>query len=238
MVFTAILVALAMGVWQADTLQRGVLGGERAMCRGEAATHVVQAGEELTATHEDDVIVVLGNGATVYTNLGDDLVCVYGSDQPQGSYGHGSSILAAEGSKTVITYGGSNFIQTLGSGDDFIYLNGHEEEVETDTGNDHIWALGATSARITSGGGSDLIVGSNGNDFLFAGAGSDVVLGNGGNDTIEGQDGNDTLKGGTGQDTLDGGSGSDDCEDHGVGTNFISCEEVTQPPFPPLPESI
>src|ERR1700754_1560378 len=48
-------------------------------CRGEAATAVVGGGEEFSGGSERDVVVVIGNGAEVWTNLGDDLVCVYGN---------------------------------------------------------------------------------------------------------------------------------------------------------------
>lgn len=237
----ALMVAFLLGMWHADiaaALRSTAHTSEsQATCRGERATDIVEAGEEFIGTHQRDVIVVLGNGATVWTNMGDDLVCVYGSDRPQANYGHGSQIHAAEGNKTIITYGGSNYIQTLGDGDDLIYLNGNEEEVETSDGNDHIWALGATRARITSGAGNDFITGSPGNDFIKGGEGHDVILGNAGNDTLEGGSGNDTLRGGAGQDTLDGGTQNDECEDHDQNTTFIACEEITQPPQPPLPES-
>jgi Ca2+-binding RTX toxin-like protein len=103
-----------------------------------------------------------------------------------------------------------------GDGHDLIYLNGEIENVEARGGNDHVWALGATSAWIDGGSGDDLIIGSPGSDSLYGGTGNDFILGAPGFDLLDGQDG-------------------DTCYDIPDGANFVDCEVLL--PHPGLPES-
>lgn len=215
-----------------------IVSTDQASCRGERATLIVNEGETVMGTSERDVIVVLGTGAEVWTQQGDDLVCVYGPGPDSREAYHGSDIYAGPGNNTIITYGGSNDIYAS-TGNDLIYLNGNYETAEGHDGNDAIWALGTISAYIDGNGGDDAIYGSPSNDNLAGGGGADFIMGNGGNDTISGEDGSDTLFGGFGQDTLNGGggAGADYCSDHDDDTIFMGCENVMQPPVPPLPES-
>jgi Ca2+-binding RTX toxin-like protein len=204
-------------------------------CRGEAATAVVAAGDDYTGGNERDVVVLLGNGSEVWTNLGDDLVCVYGNAAGD-AYGHGSTIHLGPGHDTIITYGGSNYI-TGGDGNDFIYLNGDVEEVEAQEGNDHIWALGATTARVYGGDGNDLLVGSPGRDHFFGDGDTDVLMGNGGDDDLNGGDGNDTIYGNGGVDDLRGDGGQDECIDNLPAGAILSSCETQSGGGPGLPES-
>jgi Ca2+-binding RTX toxin-like protein len=205
------------------------------MCRGEAATAVVAAGEDFVGGNERDVVVLAGNGSEVWTNLGDDLVCVYGNSNGD-TYGHGSTIHLGPGNDTIITYGGSNYI-TGDDGNDFIYLNGDVEEVEAGDGDDHIWALGATSASVEAGDGNDLIVGSPGRDHFDGGANTDVLMGNGGDDELKGGDGNDTLYGNAGVDQLMGDGGQDECIDNLPAGAMLSSCEIQSGGGPGLPEA-
>jgi Ca2+-binding RTX toxin-like protein len=133
----------------------------------------------------------------------------------------------------VITYGGSNTIDTF-DGDDLIYLNGDQETVSAGAGHDHIWGLGATVASIDGEDGNDLIVGSPGNDVLSGGEGVDMILGAEGDDIIDGDGDPDYLAGGFGFDDIDGGADQDTCEDSlPGGAAFASCEVTSNDPgFP------
>jgi Ca2+-binding RTX toxin-like protein len=212
----------------------GQPSGQMPTCRGVEADGVVGPGEEYTATNGDDVIVVVGPDALVWAQYGDDLICVHAA--PDAHYG-GSTINGSYGDDTIITYSGNNTVNAYGgdADDDFVYLNGDHETVETGDGNDVVYAGGALVADIDTGNGNDYVVGSPGGDDVTAGAGNDVVLGAGGVDDIEGGDGNDTLYGNAGFDTLDGGAHYDSCSDHqGVeGASFSACETTFVSLAPP-----
>jgi Ca2+-binding RTX toxin-like protein len=228
LVFGAAIALMAQGHLP---IGRGDPQDGRLLCRGERVTQVVQAGETWDdGTDGRDVVLVLGTGAEVWTNNGDDLVCVYGDRGRE--YGHGSKIVTGPGNDTVITFGGSNYILTAGD-DDVVLLNGHWETVEAGDGDDNVWALGATSADLFGEAGNDLIVGSPGGDVLSGGDGNDVMLGAGGGDTIMGDAANDQLFGDAGSDQLDGGFGADTCTDVQATTIFVSCETIPlNPGFP------
>lgn len=240
----SIIAAVVLSLWFGSVAAAAryglpfIVSTDQATCRGERATHVVEGGETVMATSERDVIVVLGTGAEVWTQQGDDLVCVYGPGADSREAYHGSDIYAGPGNNTIITYGGSNDIYAS-TGNDLIYLNGNYETAEGHDGNDSIWALGTISAHINGNGGDDAMYGSPGNDTIDGGGGADFIMGNGGNDTLSGEDGSDTLFGGLGQDALHGGdgAGADFCSDHDDDTTFTDCENIAQPPVPPLPES-
>lgn len=229
----AILVSPAFASAQRLAIDDFAAGG--GTCLGHRVTDVVQPGEHWVGTAERDVVVVLGAGADVWTNAGDDVVCVAGPESRDPRHGYGSTIVTSDGNDTVITYGGDNLIQA-GEGDDLVYLNGGHEEVEGGPGHDHIWALGAWLAYVHGEDGNDLIVGSPGSDFLDGGDGVDVILGAAGNDTIAGGEDPDSLFGGAGADNIDGGPDQDTCFDTlPGGATFSSCELT--PPDPGLPEA-
>ena len=215
----------------AQRLSAADLAAGSGTCLGHRVTDVVQPDEEWDGTSGQDVVVVLGAGASILTGLGDDIVCVLAD--PRRGYVHGSYINTGPDNDTVITYGGSNTIDTF-DGDDLIYLNGDEESVSAGAGHDHIWGLGATVAYIDGEDGNDLIVGSPGNDVLSGGEGVDMILGAEGDDTIDGDGDPDYLAGGFGFDDIDGGADEDTCEDSlPGGATFASCEVTSNDPgFP------
>ena len=201
-------------------------------CLGRPVTHTVHPGEDWPGTARPDVVVVIGN-AEILTGLGDDVVCVFAD--PRERYGHGAHINTGTENDTVITYGGSNTIDTF-DGDDLVYLNGDIESVDAGNGNDHVWGLGADTAFIDGGDGNDLIVGSPGNDGLHGGEGVDMILGAAGDDNINGDGDPDSLTGGSGFDDIDGGPDADTCfETIPGGGTLTSCEDT--PPYSELPES-
>lgn len=207
---------------------------DTSICLGERVTSVVEAGDMWSGSNKVDIVVVLGTGSIVSSQGGDDKICVYDATIPD-RYS-GSEIFSGEGNDTVITYGGSNNIDTS-TGSDLIYLNGDIESVTTAEDDDHIWGLGAERITAYGGSGNDLVIGSQGNDSLNGGSGDDVILANGGNDSVTELYGSNKLYGGTGTDTLTGGADYDLCHDFNEDTTFAYCETVIQPPAPPLPEA-
>lgn len=205
-------------------------------CRGETADDVVLPGEEWVGTAGRDVVVVIGPDAEVWTNQGDDLVCVHLADT--GYHGGGSHVVTSYGADTVITYGGDNLIETMDDAD-LVYLNGGVEEVDAGAGADRIWATGADAATVDAGTGVDLVVGGPGVDHLSGGDGDDVLLGAGGGDHVAGDAGGDLLLGGDGHDVLDGGSEVDQCRDSSGPAQVatIACEVVVLSPAAPVPEA-
>jgi Ca2+-binding RTX toxin-like protein len=207
---------------------------DTSICLGERVTDVVQDGDAWSGSDEKEVVVVLGTGSVVAAEGGDDKICVYNSTV-RGDYS-GSQIFGGSGNDTVITYGGNNNIDTA-TGNDLVYLNGGEESVTAAEGDDHIWGLGATRMTAYGGSGNDLVVGSPGDDSINGGSDDDFILGNGGDDEITELYGNNKLYGGTGTDTINGGADYDLCHDFDEDTTFTYCEDIVQPPAPPLPEA-
>ena len=215
----------------AQRLSAGDIAAGNGTCLGRRVTEVVQPDQDWNGTAGPDVVVVLGGGGEIMTGLGEDIVCVFAD--PRQKYGHGAKINTGTENDTVITYGGSNTIDTF-DGDDLIYLNGEIESVAGGNGHDHIWGLGATQVSIDGEDGNDLIVGSPGNDFLDGGEGVDMILGAAGDDFINGEGDPDTLAGGFGFDQIDGGPDQDTCIDSlPAGATLVSCEDTANDPgFP------
>jgi Ca2+-binding RTX toxin-like protein len=184
-------------------------------CRGVPATDVVEAGDFFMGTDAAEVIVVLGPGADVWAEGGDDTICVHGShvDPHQWSVVHGGAgddvILGITGA--LFAYGGDD--------DDVILANGTELWAYGEDGSDVINAGAASSATIDGGDWGDLIMGSPGIDTITGGQGNDGLWGWDGNDDIDGGTENDLLVGGRGNDSLDGGDDdgwfdADNCHDY------------------------
>ena len=157
----------------------------------------------------------------VYTNSGDDLVCVYPDPRAPNNP---VRVETSDGNDTVVTYGGGYHQIELGPGDDIAYLNGYEEGVWGGSGSDHLWGLGSDEVFLHGDSGTDMLQGSPAADHLWGGDDGDLLIGAGGNDILDGEGGNDNIQGGAGFDLLDGGANNDTCTDTFGTTTFISCE--------------
>jgi Ca2+-binding RTX toxin-like protein len=102
-------------------------------------------------------------------------------------------------------------------GDDTIYGNGGNDNIEGSfghdiiyggNGNDHIDG-GFDNDRLYGGGGRDWIEGGWDNDHLEGGSGDDQLLGFGDSDTLYGGSGADTISGDSGSDLIVGSAGND-----------------------------
>ena len=82
---------------------------------------------------------------------------------------------------------------------------------------------GADLENVTTGPGSDTLIGNDAANELNGGAGADTILGGGGPDDLVGDDGDDTLDGGGDADTLDGGVGADLLKSRDGSADQIDC---------------
>jgi Ca2+-binding RTX toxin-like protein len=170
-------------------------------CRGVPATDVVDAGDVFMGSDAAEVIVVLGPGADVWAEGGNDTICVYGSHVDPHQW---STVNGGRGDDVILGITGALFAYG-DEDDDVILANGTELWAYGEDGSDVINAGAACSATIDGGDWSDLIMGSPGVDTIVGGQGNDGLYGWDGNDDIDGGDGNDLLSGGRGYDSLDGG---------------------------------
>ena len=108
----------------------------------------------------------------------------------------------------------------LGAGSDYLSNSGAIlGNIAMGEGNNYFdGSAGTAPASVSTGNGTDILLGGAGNDTLTSAGGEDRISGGGGNDllidggandTLAGQDGQDTLSGGAGDDDLSGGAGDD-----------------------------
>lgn len=185
-------VAVAVAALVAGSLVPSYAGAVAAeTCRGQAATHVGTAGEELVGTDGDDVIVT--NGATrAYGLDGNDTICVTGRTFDTYA-GFGDDVV--DGSAATKATGAS---AELGGGSDTYLGSAGYDEVNSGDGDDVRKGLVPGTDVIDTGDGGDFVtLGADGQASL-----DQVRLGPGGDGVeIRGQV-PATLDGGTGRDTI------------------------------------
>lgn len=131
-------------------------------CHGRPATVIAAAGDALTGTPGDDVIV--SSGGRVRAGAGDDLVCVVGnSDEVDVSAGDGDDAIyvlsrvtrvrfrGASGSDTYVGNGQSDSVGFRADGHDTVTTRGGADTVSVNA------APGKRRARVSLGGGADLL---------------------------------------------------------------------------------
>jgi VCBS repeat-containing protein len=154
------------------------------------------AGETITGTADDDILIGTVGADTINALAGQDSV-----------FGQGGA---------DVIYGGDGFDNLNGGdGDDYIDGGNQDDSMSGDDGNDQLYGQS----------GSDNLFGGNGHDILSGGDGNDFLAGESGDDLISGGNGNDFLSGGDGSDTFSFGSaseGSDEITDFLSGTDHIS----------------
>ena len=165
----------------------------------------------------------------------------------------------AKGVFDVLHHGG-NRIKNINFNDDshnvrvlandlqnIIYVNGTENNVFADAGDDIILVEGGNKHEVSGGPGDDCIViqnsvgtgvkaygdagddsietyGCNNSVIIDGGDGNDKLTGSAGDDTLTGGDGNDTLTGGTGKDIFKYGNG----DGHDTITDYTSEDDIIQ----------
>ena len=152
----------------------------------------VLAGETITGTSDDDILVGTAGGDTIEGLAGQDSL-----------FGLAGADLIGGGDGNDNVYGGD--------GDDVIHGGNGDDSMTGEEGNDQVFGDA----------GNDSAFGENGNDTLSGGDGADFLSGDAGNDILSGGNDNDNLSGGDGNDTLDGGGG-DDLLSGGLGTDVLT----------------
>lgn len=94
-----------------------------------------------------------------------------------------------------------------GSGNEYIYGAGGDEDIYGGSGNYTIY-VGNGDSQVETGSGNTIVYGGTGNDSIVAGAGTDSIETGGGNTYVYAGDGNSTVTVGAGDDTLEAGTGS------------------------------
>ncbi len=158
-----------------------------------------------------------GRDGIVEGTLGDDVIDVSYSDDPDGDFvdnddalpsgGDQDIIIAKDGDDTVLA-GLANDVVDAGQGNDIVYGNEGDDCVFGADGDDFIEGNSGDDTLLGEDGNDTLDAGG-GNDSLVGGIGDDRLTGNPGDDTLDGGDGNDTLLANEGDDVLRGGAGDD-----------------------------
>ncbi len=183
----------------------------------------------------------------------DDILRGSGNDEEFTLYGGSDTLNAGGGFDTLrYNYFGNRIVDTLEvdleagtatgnlNGVAFAHtINGIEQVVGSDSGNDILRGSASQGDVLQGGGGNDTLSGRRGNDTLeggkgkdalngdlgadrlFGGLGNDKLSGGKGGDMLNGGKGRDILKGGLGKDSLDGGGGSDKMTGGGGADTFI-----------------
>jgi Ca2+-binding RTX toxin-like protein len=166
----------------------------------------------LSGTSSADQLFALGGDDLVYGFGGNDILHGgAGDDQLFGGAGNDTAFFA-----TSLDVSLELAFNSWSPGTGFDVFDSIEN-VTTGSGTDDV--IGDDFANILStGGGGDEVLGEGGNDTIFGGgggddleggAGDDIIFGESGNDSMVGEEGDDVLEGGAGNDQLDGYTGVD-----------------------------
>ena len=184
-----------------------------------------------TGNSQDNIIIGGTSGDTFDAGAGNDTVMGdAGSDWFIASHNDGfdtylggadidtldlSSILSklVVNSSSVATDTGTDVLDSIeniigGKNNDIIMMNGVDNKVNSQDGNDFVRA-GEGDDTVNGGKGNDDLDGEAGNDNVNGEEGKDTLNGGAGNDRLDGGADADKLMGGTGNDILFGGSGKD-----------------------------
>ena len=174
-----------------------VVAGESATCRGERATVVGTAGNDvIRGTEGADIIAGLGGDDEIHGAGAGDFIC--GGDGVDHLYGD-------EGRDSLVGDAGDDFMDG-GEGFDFIHFPGAPRDVNINfehgfvegEGDDDVVRVEAAEGtefgdnfsgdgvpNLFSGrGGDDAMNGSGGADVFFPGPGNDIIAGHGGSDLV------------------------------------------------------
>ena len=178
----------------------------------------------------NDTLRGLGGNDQLFGDLGDDILFGgAGNDQLFGGGGE-DSLFGGEGEDILSATWMAPFALALGFNPDEILIDGGDGidtaillgqealsgatnlSVNINLGDETSLQSGFIVKGIenlTTGNGSDRLIGNADNNILFSQGGDDTLSGKEGNDILEGGTGDDVLRGGSGNDILNGGAGID-----------------------------
>ncbi|MFT0867872.1 retention module-containing protein [Pseudomonas sp. CAM1A] len=156
-----------------------------------------QAGNTLTGTGGDDVLLAGAGDTTLNGGAGNDVLVA----------GAGNNSLHGGDGDDLLIGGPGNDLLDGGAGNDTASYAKASAGVIVDLG--HVGQQNTVGAGLDSLSGIENLIGSDYNDTLTGNDGDNLLNGGAGNDVLKGGAGNDILIGGPGNDTLTGGSGND-----------------------------
>ena len=156
-----------------------------------------QAGNTLTGTAGDDVLLAGTGDTTLNGGAGNDVLVA----------GAGNNSLYGGDGNDLLIGGPGNDLLDGGAGNDTASYARASAGVSVDLG--HVGQQNTVGAGLDTLTGIENLVGSDYNDTLIGNDGDNLLNGGAGNDVLKGGAGNDTLIGGRGDDSLSGGSGND-----------------------------
>ncbi|MCP8635849.1 retention module-containing protein [Pseudomonas mosselii] len=156
-----------------------------------------QAGNTLTGTSGDDVLLAGAGDTLLHGGAGNDVLVA----------GAGNNSLYGGDGNDLLIGGPGNDLLDGGAGNDTASYARASSGVTVDLG--HVGQQNTVGAGLDTLTGIENLVGSDYNDTLTGNDGDNLLNGGAGNDVLRGGAGNDILIGGRGDDTLTGGSGND-----------------------------
>ena len=156
-----------------------------------------QAGNTLTGTGGDDVLLAGAGDTTLNGGAGNDVLVA----------GAGNNSLHGGDGDDLLIGGPGNDLLDGGAGNDTASYAKATAGVTVDLG--HVGQQNTVGAGLDTLSGIENLIGSDYNDTLTGNDGDNLLNGGVGNDVLKGGAGNDILIGGPGNDTLTGGSGND-----------------------------
>ncbi|AIN59696.1 retention module-containing protein [Pseudomonas soli] len=156
-----------------------------------------QAGNTLTGTGGDDVLLAGAGDTTLNGGAGNDVLVA----------GAGNNSLHGGDGDDLLIGGPGNDLLDGGAGNDTASYAKATAGVTVDLG--HVGQQNTVGAGLDTLSGIENLIGSDYNDTLTGNDGDNLLNGGAGNDVLKGGAGNDILIGGPGNDTLTGGSGND-----------------------------
>ncbi|MGG7598216.1 retention module-containing protein [Pseudomonas sp. WC1] len=156
-----------------------------------------QAGNTLTGTGGDDVLLAGAGDTTLNGGAGNDVLVA----------GAGNNSLHGGDGDDLLIVGPGNDLLDGGAGNDTASYAKATAGVTVDLG--HVGQQNTVGAGLDTLSGIENLIGSDYNDTLTGNDGDNLLNGGVGNDVLKGGAGNDILIGGPGNDTLTGGSGND-----------------------------
>ncbi|QXH58019.1 retention module-containing protein [Pseudomonas maumuensis] len=156
-----------------------------------------QAGNTLTGTSGDDVLLAGAGDTTLNGGAGNDVLVA----------GAGNNSLHGGDGDDLLIGGPGNDLLDGGAGNDTASYAKATAGVTVDLG--HVGQQNTVGAGLDTLNGIENLIGSDYNDTLTGNDGDNLLNGGAGNDLLKGGGGNDILIGGPGNDTLTGGSGND-----------------------------
>ncbi|TFF41604.1 retention module-containing protein [Pseudomonas sp. RIT623] len=165
---------------------------------GSAAVDITyQAGNTLTGTGGDDVLLAGAGDTTLNGGAGNDVLVA----------GAGNNSLHGGDGDDLLIGGPGNDLLDGGAGNDTASYAKATAGVTVDLG--HVGQQNTVGAGLDTLSGIENLIGSDYNDTLTGNDADNLLNGGAGNDVLKGGAGNDILIGGPGNDTLSGGSGND-----------------------------